>query len=115
MAKVKTIKVHEDYASWTTNNDIALLETTAPLTLGSPNAQAIGLPAAGSDPTGTVSTSGWGYLKEGGGTLPADLQIVSVPVVDRARCNTAYGSGRITEAMFCAGDIDNGGKDACQV
>lgn len=114
MAKVKTIIVHENYDSWTTNNDIALLETTAPLTLGSANAQKIALPADGNEPSGNVKTSGWGYLKEGGGTLPADLQIVEVPVVDRARCNTAY-SNRITDAMFCAGDIENGGKDACQV
>lgn len=113
-AKVKTIIVHEKYESWTTNNDIALLETTAPLTLEGLNAKPIPLPAAGNEPTGTITTSGWGYLKEGGGTLPADLQIVHVPVVDRATCNTAYGANRITEAMFCAGVLGTGGADACQ-
>lgn len=112
MAKVKTIIVHESYDSWNTNNDIALLETTAELTLDGTNAAAIGLPAAGSDPSGTVTTSGWGYKTEGGGSLPPQLQIVEVPVADRTKCNTAY-SGRITDAMFCAG-LDEGGKDACQ-
>lgn len=104
---------HENYNSWTTDNDIALIRVATPLTLGTPNAGPISLPAQGSDPSGTVTTSGWGYTRENGALSPTLLQ-VSVPVVDRARCNTAYGSSQITNQMFCAGDIDNGGRDACQ-
>ena len=113
MLKVAQIISHENYDSWTINNDIALLRMASPFVLGSTNAKPIPLPAQGSDPSGTVTTAGWGYLREGG-SLSATLQLVSVPVVDRATCNTAYGSSQITQEMFCAGDITNGGKDACQ-
>ena len=113
MVKVKKVITHSGYNSWTTDNDIALLQTATKLTLGQTNAQAIKLPAQDSDPSGDVVVSGWGYLKEGGGTLPAALQIVTVPVVDRATYNKPY-SNRITNNMFCAGLLDVGGKDACQ-
>lgn len=81
--------------------------------LGSTQAKAAKLPTQGSDPTGTVTISGWGYLKEGGGSLPTNLQTLDVPVVPREKCNTQY-NGDITANMFCAG-VDAGGKDACQV
>lgn len=104
---------HENYDSWTTNNDIALVKVATKFTLGTTNAKAIALTTQGNDPTGDVVVSGWGYLKEGGGSLPAALQIVTVPTVDRATCNGPY-SNRITDAMFCAGVLGVGGKDACQ-
>ena len=112
-ARLSNIFVHENYDSWTIDNDIALLRTSAPLSLGSTNAQAISLPSQGSDvSSGNVQVSGWGYLVENGGTLPSALQIVDVNVVDRETCNNAYGD--ITNNMFCAGDLQNGGLDACQ-
>ena len=113
LVKAAEIISHESYDSWTTNNDIALIRLATKLTLGQTNAKAIGLPQQDNEPTGDVEVSGWGYLKEGGGSLPPQLQIVTVPIVDRATCNGPY-SNRITTAMFCAGLLDAGGKDACQ-
>lgn len=110
--KVSQIISHPGYSSWTLDNDIALIKVATPLTLGSANAQVAKLPTQGSDPSGNVVITGWGYLKEGGGSLPADLQTLTVPVVTREKCNTQY-NGDITENMFCAG-VDEGGKDACQ-
>ena len=112
IVKVSEVFAHEKYDSWTTDNDIALLRLATKLTLKQENAEKIKLPSQGSDPSGDVTTSGWGYLKEGSGVLPSDLQIVTIPVVERSKCNKAY-SNRITDAMFCAG-LTEGGKDACQ-
>jgi len=116
LVKAQAIFVHENYDSWTIDNDIALIQLTAPLTLGQPNAAAVALPAQDSDVLpGDVIVSGWGYLTEGGGVLPSALQTLSVASVDRATCNapSAY-DGEITDNMFCAGVLDVGGKDACQ-
>jgi len=116
LVKAQAIFVHEGYDSWTIDNDIAIIQLTAPLTLGQPNAAAVPLPAQGSDVVaGDVTVSGWGYLTEGGGSLPAQLQVLDVASVDRATCNAAGAyDGEITENMFCAGVLNVGGKDACQ-
>lgn len=65
-------------------------------------------PAAGT----SVTTAGWGYTRESGFSLPNNLRKVSVPVVDRAKCNAAY-KNKISDRMICAG-LEEGGKDSCQ-
>ncbi len=37
-----------------------------------------------------------------------------VPVVSNSNCDDAYG-GTITSNMICAGLLNQGGKDSCQV
>ena len=114
-ARVSNVYSHESYSSSTINNDIAVLRLSSPLTLGTTNARAVGLPSQGSDVTsGSVTVSGWGTTREGASTLPTNLQIVSVPVVSRSQCRTQYGSSSITDNMFCAGVLNVGGRDACQ-
>lgn len=73
------------------------------------------LPASGSDPaSGTgLTVAGWGTTSSGGQSLPTNLLKVDVPVIARTTCNSNYGSGRVTAAMFCAG-LTQGGKDSCQ-
>jgi trypsin len=73
------------------------------------------LAASGSDPASgtTLSVAGWGTTSSGGNSLPVNLLKVDVPVISRATCNSDYGSGRVTSAMFCAG-LTQGGKDSCQ-
>ena len=44
--------------------------------------------------------------------MPKQLRKVTVPIVDRAECDKDYGTGSITDNMFCAG-FPNGGKDSC--
>nr|ABU50818.1 Ale o 3 allergen precursor [Aleuroglyphus ovatus] len=112
VVKASKIIPHTSYSSSTIDYDIALIQTSTPLTLGSANAQKIALPAQDSDPSGNVVITGWGTTSEGG-SLPSRLQTVTVPVVARATCNSAYG-GSITARMFCAGVLNVGGKDACQ-
>ena len=43
-----------------------------------------------------------------------NLQWVRVPAITNSECNSAYGSGMITDSMICAGYPGEGGKDACQ-
>ncbi len=107
---------HPGYDSWTIDNDIGLLQTSADMVLGSTNANTIPLPAQGSDPTEgqNLVVSGWGTEREGG-SLPAYLKIATVPCVSRATCRAQYGESDITDNMICAGLVGVGGVDACQV
>jgi len=113
---VKTVRGHTGYSSSTLKNDIAILKLASDINLSSGNANigTVGLPAKNSDPASgtTVTVSGWGTTSEGG-SIPADLNYVSVPIVARTTCNTNYGSGSIDNGMICAADA-NGGKDSCQ-
>jgi len=105
--------VHEGYNSGTINNDLALLYPSTAIIYGQ-QAQPVALVPQGHDPqAGDINVvSGWGTTSESG-SLSATLKTVNIPTVSRAACNTQYGSGRITETMYCAG-IAAGGIDACQ-
>ena len=59
------------------------------------------------------TVSGWGRISSGG-TAPTKLHHVEVPWVSDAQCKQAYGQNKITEAMLCAGNFDDGGIDSCQ-
>lgn len=105
---------HPNYDSWTIDNDISLLQVGSPISLGSALINSIGLPDQEPADGVNVVVTGWGTTAESG-SIPADLRKVTVPIVSRARCNTAYGSSgyTISNAMICAA-ADGGGKDACQ-
>ena len=113
---IKKIIVHPEYNSRTIDNDIAILHLSTPLNLGQKNAGTVCLPAQGNDfgDGEDAEISGWGTTQEGG-SLPTDLQTVTVPGVSRQRCRQAYGESEITDNMVCAGLLDQGGKDSCQV
>jgi len=108
--------MHENYDPYEIDNDVAVLNLASEIDLTLPNVAIVNLPAQGDDPVdGTPSiVSGWGTLSEGSGSLPPALQVVTVPIVGRPKCNTQYASfGGVTDQMICAG-IDEGGLDACQ-
>ncbi|XP_076249085.1 trypsin-1-like [Calliopsis andreniformis] len=109
---IKRVIRHPNYDSYTIDYDVALLEIDGAIKL-SGNVQPVKL--AGSElPSGSqVNITGWGATKEGGMTS-SNLMRVSVPLVDRKKCQSAYGSlNPITERMICAGYTE-GGKDSCQ-
>lgn len=66
-------------------------------------------PATGREAT----VVGWGYREEWGPNSP-HLEQAHVPVVGSVQCNQIYGEGEITERMICAGNVEQGGQDACQ-
>merc|ERR1711915_1172404 len=92
---VSKVTLHEDYDSWTIENDICLPSSMEEY------------------PAGTDCTvSGWGTTSEGG-SLGKTLMKVTVPVVSDDDCRDAYGVSEIADSMICAG-LEQGGKDSCQ-
>jgi len=45
LVKVSAVYSHENYDSWTIDNDVAVLKLATALTLGQENAKAVALPA----------------------------------------------------------------------
>merc|ERR1711973_44488 len=107
---VTKIISNEDYGSFKTTNDIALLKIDSSLDFSSSAVQPIELPASGESFTGSCIVSGWGTTSSGGSS-PDVLRYVSVPLVSDEDCRAAYGDNNILDSMLCAGE---GGKDSCQ-
>ncbi len=86
---MKTVKLHENYDSWTIENDICLLELAKAPTFGE-HVGTIGFPANMEEyPGGTMCTvTGWGTTTEGG-SLAKVLQKVSTPCPGIYRCMSA--------------------------
>ena len=61
-----------------------------------------------------MTVSGWGTL-EHGGAQPKVLDSANIDGITRAECQKAYKRRvRIRNSMLCAGDVEEGGVDACQ-
>ena len=108
---VSAIHLHPNWDDGSLDFDAALLELDSSATEGG----TIAIHGTGEIlPEGLpVQVTGWGATSEGGPGSTILLG-VEVPVVSTDTCNEreSYG-GRITDAMFCAGERE-GGKDACQ-
>ncbi|KAF3845890.1 hypothetical protein F7725_002968 [Dissostichus mawsoni] len=87
---------HSGYDSSTSDNDIALLKLSTPVTF-TDYIKPVCLAKDGS--TYAAGATGW------------RLQEVSVPIVSNTQCSASYAI--ITSNMICAG-LDEGGKDSCQ-
>lgn len=77
----------------------------------------VALSSFGSEPAprSNITISGWGYVQEDSLRFSKKLQVASVSVVDRDRCNAIY-DGEITVNMICAETRPgNPAADACQV
>ena len=112
---VSRVMNHENYDSWTIENDICMLELATDADLSSSVIGAIDIPYDGKEyDAGTMCTvSGWGTTSEGG-SLGRTLMKVDVPVVSDDDCRGSYGQSDIVDSMICAG-FEAGGKDSCQV
>lgn len=97
--------------------DIALVHLSSPLDLGDPEVEPISLAtaadaAAGYTNAGVMGTvTGWGRLSSGG-SWPDTLQTVNVPIVSNETADAAYPV-TITADQLAAGDMVDGGEDAC--
>ena len=106
--------VHEDYNSWTVENDIALLKTTHSMTETSKDfSNTICLPESKASFDGEVVVTGWGTTSEGGGRASSDLMTTSVNLLPDETCRAHYGDAYRPPGMICAGILE-GGKDTCQ-
>lgn len=113
---VSKIYQHPKFNASTMDYDVSIIELKTPLNF-SEAIQPIVLPSSGDSlEAGTLCVvSGWG-TNDSSIWKPVDhLQAVSVPVVDGDECQRLYGSRVITDRMICAGFVDFGGKDSCQV
>ncbi|MFF4352422.1 S1 family peptidase [Streptomyces sp. NPDC001530] len=62
---------------------------------------------------GNFTVAGWGATREGGGQQRY-LRKATVPFVDDATCQQAYGSDLVPGDEICAGFVEQGGVDTCQ-
>lgn len=94
------------------NHDFQLKK---PLEYGSQVRPILLAPVADHYQAGTrAMVTGWGVTKRNG-RLSDQLRKVEVPLVSNADCAELYGFRPITRRMICAGYVNFGGKDACQV
>lgn len=103
---VADLHVSEDF-----NDPIAFSNDWALLLLDEPvDAEPIEL---NHDPEefGALETAGWGANEAG--VFPTVAAWVEVPFVDDDDCAEAYPGEFDDETMLCAGDLENGGVDAC--
>ncbi|KAJ8942825.1 hypothetical protein NQ318_022839 [Aromia moschata] len=105
--------IHPNYTRSTLDCDIGVLYLST--SLDTSYSSAVSLPSAGTGPTaGEIATiTGWGTTSESG-SLATRLQVVQVPVISQEDCRSAYNASSVTDKMFCAGLLGEGGKDACQ-
>lgn len=120
--QVESVHVHPDYDEQFHYNDVALLflNQSAQQYIKKPVAC---LPEPGSTPDSQQPTVlGWGH-DDFGGRLQTILQEARIPLVDNPSCEQAYKKLDSYETKFprginddflCAGNITDGGVDACQ-
>ncbi|XP_053667771.1 transmembrane protease serine 9-like [Anopheles marshallii] len=111
MRAVTAIIRHRSFDQNSYNHDIALLKLRKPVEF-TKTIRPVCLPKERSEPAGQLGTVvGWGRTAEGG-TLPALVQHVDVPILTLDQCRSMkYRASRITSNMLCAG---KGKQDSCQ-
>ncbi|XP_049831750.1 trypsin alpha-3-like [Schistocerca gregaria] len=90
------------------DNDIGGLRVSEPFVFG-PDVQAIPVTWNETAVGSPATVAGWG-VSSSDGSLPSELQAVTVEIIDTAACNATYGN--LTINMICAG-VSEGGKDFC--
>ncbi|XP_019747943.1 tryptase-like, partial [Hippocampus comes] len=112
---VSLIISHPDFNSSTSDNDVALLRLSSPVTfndfIGS-----VCLAASGStffDGTQSWFTGWWDVTSGVSPPPPVSLTEVEAPVVGNRQCDCDRTQITITDNMICAG-LMAGGEDACQ-
>ncbi|CAG12258.1 unnamed protein product, partial [Tetraodon nigroviridis] len=108
--RVQQAVCHSSYNFLTFDNDICLLQLSAPLNF---TASIFPVCLAAADSTFHSGTSSWitGWGKKTDGQFADILQEVAVQVVGNNQCRCSYQE--LTDNMMCAG-VAEGGKDACQ-
>jgi len=120
---ISAIYVHPSYDPNTSDNDIALLRLSAPVTTIQPlilidaSVQAQ-LETRVDDGLEDVFAIGWGGVEAISSPLdyqsyPIVLRDVALPYVSNTVCNSSNLAGQVTNNMMCAGEPE-GGIDSCQ-
>ncbi|ESO90979.1 hypothetical protein LOTGIDRAFT_122275, partial [Lottia gigantea] len=115
---VKAIDVHEEYAEFPSENDVAVLTLDEPLVYND-CVQPICLPSAGDGAAIEAGTqcvvAGWGTTSSGGQTSNI-LKEVTVPTYSGADCASVFSqtTPSNSDLQLCAGRPVIGGADSCQ-
>ncbi|XP_023323236.1 clotting factor B [Eurytemora carolleeae] len=116
IVKASRIIIHPRYNYYNFDNDIAVVHLEERIMSG-PHLSKINLMSTEYNlekvPDVKLTVMGWGALSEGGPT-PFLLTAVQVPYVRIEHCRQHMSPYMISEGMFCAGDIYDGGVDSCQ-
>merc|ERR1711953_1343640 len=110
---VESVFLHENYDSFSINNDICVLILESEATLG-PNVGTIPLPESGEEyeEGTTCQAAGWGATSDGFATV---TQKANFTVISDARCRNSYGQSDVADSMICAGGANGSGwPDLCQ-
>uniref|UniRef100_A0A3P9MK05 Peptidase S1 domain-containing protein n=1 Tax=Oryzias latipes TaxID=8090 RepID=A0A3P9MK05_ORYLA len=112
---VSKVIQHPDYDPGTHKNDLGLLRLSTPVNF-TDYIRPVCLAAKRSFFVDGLScwVTGWGAPQTHGEEERTRLQQVSVPIVSNIQCNAAYGTGKVTTRMMCAGP-DFRGKGFCEV
>lgn len=120
---VVRIIIHPDYNERQHYADVALLVLDRSVRVSTLKLPFACLPDEDADPTEAYGTVlGWGH-DNFGGRLQTHLQEARIPIISTDVCNTAYRSlgsydrefpKGINHDFICAGNITDGGVDACQ-
>lgn len=113
---VQSIKIHEDYDTETSTNDLALLflDNSDRTTISNIKPASLSANPTLPENLDTAIVAGWGATSFGGDEAEELLE-VEVPIISNSVCRSAGGPySDITDSQICAGDFENGGVDSCQ-
>lgn len=118
--KVSRFIPHPEFNPLMNFNDISLIELSEPVDILKNHLRPICLPPSTKyEPTDYVTfgfTAGWGQMHFNS-PKSDHLRHVEVPLISNRVCNEEsepYYRGRVTTHMMCAGDLHQGGPDACE-
>ncbi|XP_021709641.1 trypsin-2 [Aedes aegypti] len=115
LVNVLDYRVHPEFSDYYLTNDVAMLRLERHLFF-SRSVALIGMAYSEYFYTAPkeVFVSGWGSILYDS-SLSDRLQGVSIPLVSHEQCSQLYAEfNNVTESMFCAGQVEKGGKDSCQ-
>ena len=116
--RIQRVTNHPKYSDGNLNYDFAIIKLKDPVPLGA-NAVPACLVDSSMEEKFLIGkqavVSGWGTLPSGNQAIV--LNSVSVPIISNTQCMKLYapyyGPNAIISAMLCAGNVKNGGIDAC--
>lgn len=115
---VEAVVVHPDYDEQHLQNDIAILRL-GPYDGAALPGEIVPLPLntdpsfPDSTPGIKVTVTGWGNTTSYGKVFDDPLRSADLDVISVARCSQAPGYDDVGDGQICAGDLENGGIDAC--